>query len=83
MVNILDNLRAGYGVLCERVRIALRTQVGDENRLQHHIAEVGNFANAVEIVCIMIYIYDFHSIRHIACKCYTCPRARGYKRIIK
>lgn len=51
MVNILDNLRAGYGVLCERVRIALRTQVGDENRLQHQIGEVGHFANAIEIVC--------------------------------
>lgn len=54
MVNILDNLRAGYGVLCDRVRVALRTQVGDETRLRLHIGEVGSLANAVEMVSSLL-----------------------------
>jgi hypothetical protein len=50
MVDVLTNLQSAYLVLCDRVKIALRTQLGDEARLQHQISEVGLFANAVEMV---------------------------------
>lgn len=48
--DILDHLRSAYSVLCDRVRVALRVQVGDEARLQHHVSEVASFANATEMV---------------------------------
>lgn len=52
MVDIVANLQSAYVVLCDRVKIALRTQLGDEARLAHHIREVGQYAHAIEMVSL-------------------------------
>lgn len=57
MVDVLTNLKSAYIVLCDRVKIALRTQLGDEARLNHHIDEVASYANAVEMVQVFLFIY--------------------------
>lgn len=60
-LDVLDHLRSAYSVLCDRVRIALRVQVGDEARLQHHISEVASYANAAEIVCLSMWLFVFRA----------------------
>ena len=47
---VLDNLRAAYHVLTDRVNRALRTQIGDTQRLQEQKAEVLDFlASAAQV----------------------------------
>jgi hypothetical protein len=50
MAEILDNFRATYKVLAHRVRIALRTQVGDARRLELQRDEVLRMWSAAEQV---------------------------------
>lgn len=46
----LENLRSAYVVLTERVHVALRTQLGDAARLDHHRRETLLFMQAAEQV---------------------------------
>ena len=48
----LNNLRAAYQVLSERVRVALRTQLGDQNRLESYMNEVRVYAESAERVSL-------------------------------
>ncbi len=48
-----DNLRAAYHTLSDRVLIALRTQVGDTNRLNETRTQVFQFIEAAEAVRLL------------------------------
>jgi hypothetical protein len=50
MTDRLENFRAGYAVLAERVRVALRVQLGDESRLTGHRDEALNFLSSADPV---------------------------------
>lgn len=50
MTDRLENFRAGYALLQERVRVALRVQLGDVHRLRAQRDEVLGFLNAADQV---------------------------------
>jgi hypothetical protein len=51
MSHQLDNFRAAYAVLENRVQLALRVQLGDQQRLEAQKNEVLHFLQAAEQVC--------------------------------
>lgn len=50
MTDRLENFRAAYFVLQERVQVALRIQIGDLARLNHQRDEVLSFAQSAQQV---------------------------------
>ncbi|KAJ7761771.1 hypothetical protein B0H16DRAFT_539010 [Mycena metata] len=51
MAEIISNIREGYIKLTRKIHIALRTQMGDADRLAQKSDEVARFLSAVEPVC--------------------------------
>lgn len=55
MTDRLDNFRAGYQNLEHRVHVAVRTQVGDRQRIQQQIEEVLTFwSSAQQVFCLSL-----------------------------
>lgn len=55
---LLDNIRAAYHVLSNRVNRALRTQIGDRQRLQEQRGEVLAFlASATQVRSLLVCVW--------------------------
>ena len=52
----LDNIRAAYVVLCQRVHTSLRTQVGDSNRLEMVRRDALSLLEAGEQVSNIVFL---------------------------
>jgi hypothetical protein len=87
MAGQLINLRSAYTVLEERVRISLRTQIGDATRLRQQRDEALLFLSAAEQVQSTLYITKFlmqttplHSAHPSISSCRVCYHATKYFR---
>ncbi len=63
----LDNIRAAYSELLQRVNVALRTQVGDAVRLQESRSQVLALGRAADQVCLTFRSYPL-LWPHASCK---------------
>ena len=58
MVDVLNNIRAAYHILADRVSNALLTQVGDATRLGAIRAQATSLSVAAEQVCRLLYCFN-------------------------